>query len=1444
MMYKQDKYMLKISSKQIKTRCNGILFFIFMMLVSSSNASQVTNIPEQLQEWVGWVLKDDPTVSCPIAYNRNQHICAYADFLTIDIGEKTGSFQQEWEIYAKSWVPLPGDNKFWPENVKVTQEPQLDFYKEPQRVFNREPQPVVIKEPQRVVNKEPQLLNSKMPQPAVISRKGKPYIQLEKGHHHLSGEFNWPQQPKSLSIPDGTGLINLTIDKKKVNLPDFREGRLWLKTTNTKTHQNNRLDLQVFRKITDSIPLSVTTQIKLEVSGQQREIILQGALLKDFIPAAIQSRLPALLDKQGRLIVQVRPGQWNINISAYYPQQLTSVALPEFNKPWPSSEIWVLDQQPQLRRINVIDKISIDANQTQLPKNWKTYPAFHMQSNEQLSFNVIKRGDPEPEPDQLNLSKKIWLDFDGNGYTVNDKITGKLSRQWRLNAATDVMLGQITLNGKPQYITQDDKQQQGVEVRHGDLNLSADSRINSDVREFSAGGWDIDFNTVKATLYLPAGWKLFSLNGANSNQTWLKQWTLLDLFVVLITALAMYKLWGIRWGVTALTALILTWHQAWAPQFIWINLIIAVALFRALPEGKLSKLVRSYRFITTIILVLIVLPFVVNQARIALYPQLEFQNAGVNNNVSSIKTPAPSGPVLEEARDMGRTFVAKSMAEKKSKKAIASSYYSSRQSIRKDREQMNSIDPDATIQTGPGLPSWTLHQYPVFWDGPVRSDQKISIMLISPLINSLLYVLRIVFVLLLVWRLLDIPLLKTFKTTNGSVSKSTLTTLLIGGLFSLLLVLSPVTSEASFPSQTLLDELHSELIKPAECLPECAAIEAMSIDLSAQQLDIQLRVHAQEDVSIPLPVPIKQWVPGKVSIDGQHLDEQRVGMFRNKDSTLWLHLPRGRHLIKLGGRVDYINQLQIGFPLKPHLIRLNVKGWSSAGMDQDTAKISALNFLRNKSPGKSEKKTSSRSSEIKKSEIPVYAEITRTLNLGLDWHVTTRVQGISGTAYPVILTIPLMPGESVITDNIKVEGKNAVITLSRNNHSVQWTSKLPHSSQISLKAIESDQMIERWILNTSPIWHIEYQGIPVIYHQRQGDHWQPEWQPWPGEKVVVTVTKPQGVKGKTITIDSSTLTLTPGEQITAAKLEFNLRSSLGGQHTLHLPENAELQTVSINNRNMPIRNTAEGLSLPVLPGNQKIKIQWNESRGIAGIFDASEVSLGSDSVNNMITINPGYNRWVLFTSGPSMGPAVLFWGIFGVILLISYGLGRIQGTPLNTLQWVLLWIGLSASAPWAAVIILGCILALKVRGDIDTKTLSTLKFNLFQIMLVVLILLSITALIASIKQGLLGTPDMQITGNGSTAYRLNWFSDRINEETPKATLISVPVTVYRLMMLAWSIWLAFALIKWAQWGWGSFTQQEYWRHIVIKSRLKKKARNNSNKKDLHLDESAYSGEKE
>ena len=67
-----------------------------------------------------------------------------------------------------------------------------------------------------------------------------------------------------------------------------------------------------------------------------------------------------------------------------------------------------------------------------------------------------------------------------------------------------------------------------------------------------------------------------------------------------------------------------------------------------------------------------------------------------------------------------------------------------------------------------------------------------------------------------------------------------------------------------------------------------------------------------------------------------------------------------------------------------------------------------------------------------------------------------------------------------------------------------------------------------------------------------------------------------------------------------------------------------------------------------------------------------------------------------------------------------------------------------------------------------------------------------TVLAVSVGRGLLGRPDMMIAGNGSWAESLTWFSDRLDGPLPQPWVVSVPLLAYRLVMLAWSLWLALA----------------------------------------------------
>jgi len=78
---------------------------------------------------------------------------------------------------------------------------------------------------------------------------------------------------------------------------------------------------------------------------------------------------------------------------------------------------------------------------------------------------------------------------------------------------------------------------------------------------------------------------------------------------------------------------------------------------------------------------------------------------------------------------------------------------------------------------------------------------------------------------------------------------------------------------------------------------------------------------------------------------------------------------------------------------------------------------------------------------------------------------------------------------------------------------------------------------------------------------------------------------------------------------------------------------------------------------------------------------------------------------------------------------------------------------------------------------------------------------------------LLSTPDMHIVGNNSDRSTLRWFADRVGATPPQAWVLSLPLIVYRLAMLAWALWLAVALIRWSRWAWSCFTAGGLWQPL-------------------------------
>jgi len=1362
--------------------CARLLLLSTVALPASAGPLGRESVPDALKPWIPWALHGAEERQCPYFYNSNeQRQCAWPSQLALAVTGKGGSFSFQVSAFRALWMPLPGDSKHWPQDIRVDGKPAV-----------------------------------------VVGQGERPGVEISAGAHIISGSFAWNELPESLLLPDAIGLVALTSNGNRVALPNLDGwGRLWLKRQAERSEGAERVEIRVNRLVTDDIPLTLSTRIELTASGKNQELLVPNVLLSGFVPLSLTSLLPARFEPDGRLRVQVRPGRWQLLAAARNMAPQSALTLPKTSdRLAPPEEVWAFEARPALRLANVEGVPSVDPQQTTLPQEWKSFPAFLMKPGDSMRLHQTKRGDPEPEPDRLALARSIWLDFDGRGYTVQDQISGTITRAWRLELASPQTPGRIAVDGIDQYITRlGADNAPGVELRRGTAHIVADSRIESGGRTLSATGWLQDFNQLSATLHLPPGWRLLHASGVDrAPQAWIERWTLLDFFLVLIVTLAAGRLFGWRWGVAVLIALTLSYHERGAPTWTWLNLLAAVALLRVLREGRLRKWVAGYRWLALLGVTLLLIPFAVDQVREALYPVLEhrwqaigdqaarYDQAGVvagmaQNQPVPAAAPAPppaampekeAEPPEQRARPEPKALP-RAGKLKQEAPSVESRYYSDSMA----RSSLDQIDPNAKVQTGPGLPQWSWNDYQLIWSGPVEHTQAMHLWLLSPAGAKLATLLRLALLVALLARLASTGPIRLPHLRAGSAA-------VLLATFALLVSAPGGRALAqSTPDPDMLDELRDKLLAPPDCLPNCAEISRLKLTAAGNSLQVRLEAHAAADTALPLPGGASSWLPERVSVDGA----PARGLMRRAGS-LWVQLAKGVHQIAMESNLAERPSVQLALPLRPHRVEASLSGWTLDGLGDGGEPGESLLLSRVAGKG--------RAAQAEAGEtLPPFLRVERILNLGLTWDATTRVVRAGASSAPVLVKVPLLEGESVTRSEVRVQDGVAMVNLGPQTSEFSFGSALKESARLALVAPSDSSQIQVWRLNLGSQWHVQLSGIPVIHQQDESGRWLPEWRPWPGEQVALALTKPAGMPGQTLTLDRSVLTLSPGIRATDADLRLSLRSSRGGQHAVQLPEGAVLQSVAINGQTQPIRLEGRALSLPVTPGAQQIDIAWREPRGVSMMFAGSPVDTGTAGVNGALHLKLPEGRWLLFTGGPAMGPAILFWGVVIVLVPIAVALGRIRLTPLKAYEWFLLALGLTQAPMLTAVIVAGWLLALGVRRRFGEAYSSNRWFNFGQVLLALLTIAAIVSLFWAVENGLLGYPEMQVAGNGSDLWNLHWYQDRTRAALPSAWVVSVPMMVYRLLMLAWALWLAYALLKWLRWAWECFSDHGYWRRLEL-----------------------------
>ncbi len=1392
-----------------------VLLSLALSLVAGRASAQgmsPSQLPEPLKAWVPWVMHGDADWQCPPEFNdATQRRCSWPGVLQLQVTARGARFSQRWHGVREDWVALPGEAKWWPQEV---------------------------------------LLDGK-PVP-VLDREGVPSVRLPAGPHRLEGQWSWAQMPESLALPSSTALVQLDLAGKLVAEPvRDTDNRLWLGRPQAEAGASEeQAQVQVHRQWVDGVPVRLHTRVRLEVSGKGRELIIARSLLPGWVPQELISPLPATLTPEGHLRVQARAGVWDLNLIARHPGQVASLTLPPVTASPGAAplvaeeEVWVFAAAPALRTVSLEGAPSVDPQQTTLPAQWRRLPAYLMRPDVTLNLKEQRRGDADPASDKLSLVRRAWLSFDGQSMTFHDRITGRVNQATRLEIGTPARLGRADVEGEDQMITLGSSGLTGLELRRGNLQMSADSIVTPVTRSTPAVGWRQDFDQVRMDLNVPAGWRLLHVGGVDrADGAWLSRWNLLDFFVVLIMTLTIGRLWGVRLGAVTFVMVVLSYQEPGFPLWIWLPLLVAVALGRVMPDSlaQVQGVTRWVERASLVVLVLLCLQFAISQARTALYPVLE-QSGGALDESRSLSDVVPASMPSEQDLAMKRPMPAASPAT--SLEPNESQSLRSRSLMRDEgklaqsqSQQLNrayrNVDPTAIVQTGPGLPTWSWHSYGLQWDGPVLNDQVMTLWLLPPWVQKLLTVLRLALLGVLLaalvrhtWRSLP----PAQSSSPGSGGPAALAGGLVLSLAGLAGIWSPpaqaktplppaapapatLGNATAWPDAALLAQLKERLKAPPDCLPSCAELSRMTVQVSGTTLRLGLEVDADRDTAIPVPGGLTYWVPREVRANGRP-----EVLHRGDDGRLWLWVGPGRQRIDLVGDLSPASDtLQLPLPLKPRQVLVNAPGWEVEGLGGDEV-ADTFQLTR-------QRKVERVGAERDTPALPAYLRVERRVYLDLLWRVETTVQRESPRGVPALAQIPLLPGEAVTSNGINVKDGKVQVNLGPQADTLSWSSTLAPGAALRLSAAPTQDMTqtawaETWSLDASTVWHVDLEGVPPagsVIPQRQGDALR--FYPWPGETLTLHINRPEAVQGQTLTVDRATWTVKPGARATDYELVVSLRSSRGLDHLLTLPEGAALQQVKINGEVRALRAQGRMLTLPVVPGKQAVSLSWRVDQGMSPRYQTQALALGLDSVNHQVNLTVPSNRWLLWVSGPGLGPAILFWGVLLVFSgagLVLSRVGRARGVPLSTPQWLLLMVGLTQVTPWAGAIVVAWFFALARRGAaLDGAVAATggpaWRFNLGQLALVGATVLMLGVLCFAVAEGLLGQPDMQVVGNGSSGHFLSWTQDRVGEVLPTITLITLPLLVYRGLMLLWALWLAWSLLNWLRWGWGAWSRGRVWR---------------------------------
>lgn len=1336
-----------------------------LALVSAVSFAQ--GAPGTLQEWKEVLQQEQTQNQC----DSGALSCVWPGRLSIETTEKTGSFQQQWFLLQESLVPLPGDLSFWPQQVQEQGKALV-----------------------------------------VINQDGKPWVKLSAGQHTINGQWSWGQSPNQLALPD------------QIAWWDWRHNDQWVSSSKDnqflvrQTSQSNieskeTAQWRVFKRWIDQPVPQVEVLLSFNVSGSPREITLPPiAEFPRFLPLSLQSAWPTELQPDGSLRIQVSPGQQDIRVllrcqdQCEQPFKATGVA---------PFEYWALQSDPLFRSLAWKDLSNVDPRQINAPEEWHNLSWIRVEKNQNAQWEVKSKG-PDTEAENLTLVRNVWWDLKGKGWTIIDQLNGVRPAQNTLWMKSPFVLQSVkpTTSDDLFPLPVMDVSQTGGAVEWHDRNLAlrAVSRIEDQPSALPVSGWNAKFENIQWNLSLPPGVSVLTASGVDTQSgTWTSNWSIADIFLMaLLLALSWYfggALMSLSMGFLGLIA----FHTEWFPGWL-LGSVLLLGLIKQWyrrREQWPSWLSWLWRILMVLLLAQSFL-FILQRIDYALYPQWSKQSGVLAWLKQSSDTQAnnmASAPGEEQAalEEIPIPVSPAPASLSRSKSPISD----------EDLPIKEVNDRALSIAAGPSQPNWPSqwNGVSVGWHSSVGADASWKLWVIPAWLTRLGSLLSALLLALVLIRLAYIkphpwfdrvPRLKrqlwvlSFLCITVNVHATT-----------------QLPERASVPSVEATEEVHSpssnQAVSPpvvqgepwwyqklkevsppnVVCQENCNQINQVILSRNSQQIQLKLQVHAQQASELALP---------SVNQEEARLSALTVGgkaasglLLKNGQWTTWVEEGIHEYIMIIELRSD--NGV-ITWPSTPGTVLVESGDW--AGIVRQKLTSNTLGWVTSTTVPKNDAQ--------KTLSVLPFVQVRRVLRLNSEWKLQTTVQRIAPSQGPLVVSVPLLPGEAPEKDWMQENGQLQVV-LDAAQQEVSWNSHLAMKSPLILTPISLKQGQEQWQIQADSRWKITANGLSP----RSDNSWL--FMPLPNEKLNLTIEQPPLRKGAVGIIEEANALVVMTDRNQEATLRLKTLANSNTDLNISTPKGWTLDQVGNFNgadlELLPIREKDGKVQLPLLSGHQEWQIKWISAEGVSIRTQTPQFALSLPTYN--VTISPALgsvddpNRWVVALGGDGLRPIAMHLPYIMAAFLIGLVLGHLPYSPFKPYQWGIIGVGLVGEHLWCALFFTMWVFALQrfwlTKPFKDVKPIVKTGLLLWGA-------LSLCWLFLAILNSLRTAPSLHLKGWGT---QLTWYVDRVGQlnDFPQAILYSFPLWVYQGLMLLWSLWVIRLLVLGVKYQWARLRHDDF-----------------------------------